>query len=114
MLMLWHSPRCRKSRETLTLIEAAGAKVSVRLYLEDVPSVAELKDILAQLGFDDPRSLMRRGEAVYKEQGLKSVSSNAALVKAMAEHAILIERPVVSNGEQAVIGRPPEAVKILL
>ncbi len=114
MLTIWHNPRCRKSRETLALIEAASADVSVRRYLEDAPSVAEIEDMLQQLGFDEARALMRRGEAIYKEKGLKSVSSAQELIKAMAENPILIERPVVSNGHKAIIGRPPEAVKPLL
>lgn len=114
MLTIWHNPRCRKSRETLVLVEAADADVSVRRYLDDAPSVSEIEDILAQLGFEDPRSLMRRGETIYKERGLKSVTEAKDLVQAMAEHPILIERPIVSDGTEAIIGRPPEAVKALL
>jgi arsenate reductase len=114
MLTIWHNPRCRKSRETLALIETAGADVTVRRYLDDVPSVAEIEGVLAQLGFEDPRALMRRGETIYKETGLKSVTVAKDLVKAMADHPILIERPIVSNGTLAIIGRPPEAVKALL
>lgn len=114
MLTIWHNPRCRKSRETLALIEAAGVDVSVRRYLEDAPSVAEIENMLDQLGFDDVRALMRRGETIYKEKALKSVSLDQELIKAMAENPILIERPVVSNGHKAIIGRPPEAVKTLL
>jgi len=113
MLTIWHNPRCRKSRETLALIESAGKAVTVRRYLDDTPTEQELSDILAQLGFDDPRALMRRGEAIYKELSLKTATTSAVLVKSMAENPILIERPVVSNGRNAVIGRPPEAVKAL-
>lgn len=114
MLTIWHNPRCRKSRETLALIETAGVDVTIRKYLDDAPRVDEITSILAQLGFDDPRSLMRRGEAVYKEMGLKSVTSGDEIVQAMAEHPILIERPVVTNGTRAIIGRPPEAVNALI
>lgn len=114
MLEIWHNPRCRKSRETLALLESSGQAFTVRRYLEDSPTKEELSAILKQLGFDDPRALMRRGEAIYKEQGLKSVVDSALLVKAMAKNPILIERPVVSNGQKAVLGRPPEAVKALL
>ena len=113
MLTIWHNPRCRKSRETLVLIEAAGIDVTIRKYLDDAPNHEEIKSILTQLGFDDPRSLMRRGEATYKEMGLKSASSAPKLIEAMVNNPILIERPVVTNGTQAIIGRPPEAVKTL-
>lgn len=114
MLIIWHNPRCRKSRETLAILEASGQEVTIRRYLEDNPSQAELIDILNQLGFETPRALMRRGETIYKDKGLKSVTDSALLVKAMAENPILIERPVVTNGQKAILGRPPEAVKALL
>ena len=113
MLTIWHNPRCRKSRETLALIEDASIEVTVRKYLDDAPNQTEITSILAQLGFDDPRDLMRRGEAIYKDRELKSVTSAQKLVIAMANHPILIERPVVTNGTKAVIGRPPESVKQL-
>ena len=104
MLTIWHNPRCRKSRETLALIEAAGIDVKIRKYLDDAPNSEEIESILNQLGFEDPRSLMRRGEATYKDMGLKSVSSTLKLVQAMVDYPILIERPVVTNGTQAIIG----------
>lgn len=114
MLTIWHNSRCRKSRETLAFIEAAGAPVTIRKYLEDAPSQAEITLALTQLGFDNPRALMRRGERIYKEKALKSVESAEKLIDAMVQHPILIERPIVFKGEQAVVGRPPEAVKALL
>ena len=114
MLTIWHNPRCRKSRETLARIEDAGVEVTIRKYLDDAPTGEEISCIIAELGFDDPRSLMRTGERLYKELGLKTESSAEKLVAAMADHPILIERPVVTNGTLAVIGRPPEAVIPLL
>ena len=113
MLTIWHNPRCRKSREALALIEAAGVAVITRKYLDDAPNHEEITTVLAQLGFDDPRTLMRRGEPLYKEMDLKTVTSAEKLVDAMSENPILIERPVVTNGTKAIIGRPPEAVKTL-
>lgn len=114
MLTIWHNPRCRKSRETLDILQNASAELTIRKYLDDAPSVAEIDAVLAQLGFEDPRLLMRRGEGVYKELGLKSESSAKKLVQAMAKNPILIERPIVSDGKKAIIGRPPEAVNALL
>ena len=114
MITIWHNPRCRKSRETLALIESANVVFSVRRYLEDVPTVAEITEVLIQLGFEDPRGLMRRGEAIYKDLNLKAEMDSSVLVNAMAENPILIERPVVTNGKIACLGRPPEAVKRLL
>lgn len=114
MLTIWHNPRCRKSRETLALIEAAGKPVTCRKYLEDAPNRADIISVLSQLGFEDPRLLMRRGERLYKEMALKSELSADSLVDAMVNYPILIERPVVFNGKKAVIGRPPEAISSLL
>ena len=113
MLTIWHNPRCRKSRETLALIEAAGVDVTIRKYLDDTPSREDIRSILAQLGLENPRSLMRRGEQVYKVMELKTVTSVEKLVHAMVKHPILIERPVVTDGVRSIIGRPPEAVKAL-
>jgi len=113
MLIIWHNPRCSKSRQTLALIEASGHSFEIRRYLEDAPSLDELKTALKQLGLDDARAMMRKGEARYKELGLKSVDSVESLLQAMAENPILIERPIVSDGQTAIIGRPPETVEKL-
>ena len=113
MLIIWHNPRCSKSRQTLALLEESGLPYEIRRYLDDVPSVAEIKTVMAQLGLDDPRNMMRKGEASYKELGLKTVTESELLLSAMANHPILIERPIVNDGKNAVIGRPPEAVKRL-
>ena len=106
----WHNPRCRKSREALALLQEKGIEPTVREYLKDAPSEAELRDLIEKLGLASARDLMRAGEADYKDQGLKSVTDEAALISAMANTPKLIERPVLINGAQAAIGRPPETV----
>ncbi len=106
----WHNPRCRKSREALSLLHEKGFEPSVREYLKDAPSEAEIRDVIARLGLASARDLMRKGEADYKDQGLKEVSDEDALVAAMARTPKLIERPVLINGDKAAIGRPPETV----
>ncbi len=111
---IWHNPRCSKSRQTLALLEEKGLKPSVRLYLENGPSETEIKDALVKLQLDDPRGLMRKGEAEYKEQGLAGVDSADALIKAMVKTPKLIERPVVFAGDKAALGRPPENVLTIL
>ncbi len=114
MITLWHNPRCSKSRQTLALIEEAGAPVNIRRYLEDAPSVAELE--AARTALDNPATvqMMRKGEAIFKELGLSKDSPDTDLINAMADHPILIERPIAFKGTRAIIGRPPEAVKDLL
>ena len=113
-LTIYHNPRCSKSRQTLGLIEAAGQTPDIVLYLEAPLSVEAIKELLEKLGFDDPRDLMRKGEAIYKELGLKDEHAAEALISAMAQHPKLIERPIVVKGAKAVLGRPPEQVETLL
>ena len=110
---IWHNPRCSKSRETLALIEEKGEQPTIRKYLEDAPSVEEIRDILGLLGIE-PRALMRTKEALYKEQGLADVADDEALIKAMADNPKLIERPVVIKNGKARLGRPPETVLEIL
>lgn len=112
--VIYHNPRCSKSREALALLEAEGVELDVVKYLETPPDSATLRELLKKLGVG-PRDLMRTGEAEYRELGLDDDSlSETALVSAMVAHPKLIERPVFVNGERAVIGRPPEKVLEIL
>ena len=113
-VVIWHNPRCSKSRQGLALIENQGIEPIITRYLEDPPSAGELDRVLTLLGMA-PRSLMRRKEAIYKELGLDDESlSRSELITAMAENPKLIERPVVINGDRAALGRPPEAILEIL
>lgn len=110
---IWHNPRCSKSRATLALLHEHGIEPEVRLYLEDPPDPAELKDVLGRLGIG-ARELLRRGEDEYRELGLADPAlDEATLVRAMSGHPRLIERPIVLHGGKAAIGRPPESVLAL-
>lgn len=106
---IWHNPRCSKSREALKLLEAEGVEATIVKYLETPPSEAEIRHVLSMLGIG-ARDLMRTKEALYKELNLKDVTDEDALIRAMAEHPKLIERPVVIKGDKAVLGRPPQTV----
>ncbi|MGH1432054.1 MAG: arsenate reductase (glutaredoxin) [Neptuniibacter sp.] len=107
---IYHNPRCSKSRQTLALLEENGITPEIRKYLDDAPSVEELKLILSQLGIS-ARELLRTKEAEYKEHGLNDSSlSDEQILKVMTEVPKLIERPIVIKGDQARIGRPPESV----
>ncbi len=107
---IYHNPRCSESRETLALLEAAGADVSVVEYLKTPPSRAELARLYAKAGMT-PREGLRKAEAGAK--ALKDASDDAIL-DAMAADPILIERPLVETGKGVRLGRPPEAVKEIL
>ena len=110
---IWHNPRCSKSRQTLALLEEQGVTPTIRLYLEDAPSASEVSDMVSKLGIT-PWELLRRGEKVFKGLGLTQQVSDQAIIEAMAEHPILIERPIVVRGTEAVLGRPPENALMLL
>ena len=115
-LTIYHNPRCSKSRKTLELIRDAGIEPEIRLYLEDTPTADEISTVAAKLGLR-VADLLRRGENTFKEAtDLPDLADDAALAAWLAEHAIVLERPVVidSDGGGAVIGRPPENVQALL
>jgi arsenate reductase len=112
-MKIYHNPRCSKSRQTLQLIQESGTDVEIVEYLNTVPTVKELKDVLMKLNLK-PTDILRKGEAVYKEK-FKNVDFNdEELVKVMVEYPKLIERPIVVKGNKAVLGRPPENVLELL
>ncbi|MCC5885832.1 MAG: arsenate reductase (glutaredoxin) [Gammaproteobacteria bacterium] len=111
-VVIWHNPRCSKSRATLALLEERGIEPEIVLYLEQPPTAAELQRVIGMLGIA-PAGLIRRGEQTYKELGLAAADANA-LIAAMAEHPILIERPLVIHGQRAALGRPPEQVLEIL
>jgi arsenate reductase len=110
-----HNPRCSKSRQALQRLHDAGVEPVVVDYLAAPPSRARLERILRLLGTDDPRAIMRTGEAVYRELDLAHVTDRARLLAALVAHPILIERPIVIRDDaRAVVGRPPERVDELL
>lgn len=114
-ITIYHNPRCSKSRETLALLEQQGFSPAVVHYLDTPPSAEQLQTLLKQLGFDDPRQLIRTKEAEYEELELDDpLLSDEELIDAMAAHPRLIERPIVVKDGRAVLGRPPENVLALL
>ncbi|GAA6206958.1 arsenate reductase (glutaredoxin) [Cognatishimia sp. WU-CL00825] len=112
MTEIWHNPRCSKSRETLALVEEKGP-VTIRKYLEDAPTEAEIRAVLGMLGIK-AIDLIRKGEAAFKDHGLSKDSSEDELIAAMVAVPKLIERPVVIAGGQARLGRPPVSVLDIL
>ncbi|MUK75440.1 arsenate reductase (glutaredoxin) [Aliivibrio fischeri] len=114
-VVIYHNPRCSKSRETLSLLEEKGITPEIVKYLDETPNIDTLKTIFAQLGFSSVRDMMRTKEAEYKEQGLAEASiTDEQLFEAMVATPKLIERPIVINNSRARIGRPPEQVLEIL
>ena len=111
---IYHNPRCSKSRATMALLESRGIDVDVIEYLKTPPAPDEIEAVLEKLAME-PRELMRRKEAAYREAGLDDPSlGRRHLVEAMAAHPVLIERPVVLAQGKAALGRPPESVLAIL
>ncbi|MFZ2289096.1 MAG: arsenate reductase (glutaredoxin) [Halopseudomonas yangmingensis] len=106
--LIYHNPRCSKSRQALELLTGRGIDPEVIRYLDTPPDAATLSELLKLLGIN-ARQLMRSGEEVYRELQLDNPGlSEADLVQAMVDYPRLIERPIVVHNGQAVLARPPE------
>ncbi len=109
-----HNPRCSKSRQTLALLQENGIEPTVIEYLKDTPSKNKIKTIIKLLGVE-PRDIMRKKEAEYKEAGLNNESlTKEQQIALMVEYPKVIERPIVFTKDKAAVGRPPENVLELL
>ncbi|WP_114786813.1 arsenate reductase (glutaredoxin) [Vibrio tetraodonis] len=112
-VVIYHNPRCSKSRQTLALLEEKNIQPEIIKYLETPPTVAELKTLYSQLCLKEVRDMMRTKEDIYKELSLAS-ASDQKLFEAMSNNPKLIERPIVVKGGRAKHGRPPEQVLEIL
>ena len=113
-ITIWHNPRCGKSRQTLELLRGKGIEPTIREYLKDPPSRAEVETLIKLVG-GEVKELIRDGEPEFKKLGKKKADLAAAdIARAVAAHPILLQRPIVVAGKRAAIGRPPEAVLALL
>jgi arsenate reductase len=109
---MYHNPRCNTSRKTLALLREKGVEPVIIEYLKTPPSAPELKKILGQLKMPAAK-LVRKKEAAAAGIDPKALSEDA-LVAAMVKNPIIIERPIVISGAKAALGRPPEAVLLVL
>ena len=105
-MIIYYNPRCSKCREALDLLEQKNCTITFREYLKEPPTKKELKDLLNKLGckaFD----IVRKSEPLYKEEFADKKLTNAQWIKVLSENPILIERPIIIDGEKAMVGRPP-------
>ena len=112
-MKIYHNPRCTKSRETLKIITAFGVDVEIIEYLKIVPTEEELTTLIEKLGVP-VTALLRKNEAIFKEQFKGKTLKDSEWIKAMVKYPKLIERPIVVKGDKAIIGRPPKNVEVLL
>lgn len=111
---IYHNPRCSKSRESLALLQANGIEPTVRLYLENPPDAETLRQLLSQLRLP-ARALLRDSEPEYDALDLANPQlGDDQIIAAITRQPRLLQRPIISNGQRAVLGRPPENLLQLL
>lgn len=109
MIKIYHNNRCSKSRNGVQLLEESGKEFEIVKYLENIPSQDELSQIIKMLGIS-PIDLVRKNEKIWKENYKGKELSDADVITAMIENPKLIERPIIINGNKAVVGRPTEKI----
>ena len=107
MIQIYHNPRCGKSRNCVAYVEETGKEYEIIKYLENPPTLNELAVVLKKLNFK-PLELVRQKEKVWTENFKNKEMTDEEIIKAMVENPILIERPIVINGDKAIIGRDLE------
>lgn len=113
MIKIYHNPRCSKSRNGVAILENSGKEFEIVKYLDSVPQKEELKELLTLLDMT-PMQLIRTNEKIWKEEFKGKELSDEELIDAMLSHPKLIERPIVVNGNKAVVGRPSENIEKIL
>lgn len=113
MITVLHNPRCSKSRAAIALLEEKGLEFEVVKYMDDILTPDELLDVLEKLE-KRPEDILRKNEDVYKDEFADKELTDEEWVLAMLEYPRLMERPIVINGNKAVVGRPTEAIEAIL
>jgi arsenate reductase len=113
MISIYHNNRCSKSRDSLALLTQQNIEIKVIDYLKNPPTAKQIKTLLKKLKMK-PLELLRKNENLYKDNYKEINLSDDEWIELMAKNPILIERPIIVNGNKAVIGRPPEKVLEIL
>lgn len=109
MIKILHNPRCGKSREGIALLEESGKPFEIVKYLDKPLTEKELTSLIKKLNLT-PIDLVRQKEKIWIEQFKEKTLSDSAIVKAIVNYPILMERPIVITENKAVIGRPPQKI----
>lgn len=113
MIQIYHNSRCSKSRECLSFLEHSGLEFEIIKYLETPPTFEELEALIEKLGIN-PIELIRKKEKLWIEKFKNNTFTPKELIAIMVSNPILIERPIVINGNKAVIARPVEKISEIL
>jgi len=109
MIKIYHNPRCSKSRQGLAILQNSGKTFEIIKYLDQQLTAKQLTAIIDKLGIK-AIDLVRKNEAIWKSDYKGKTLTDTAIIEAMIANPKLIERPIVINKEQAVVGRPPETI----
>ncbi|MDG0968625.1 MAG: arsenate reductase (glutaredoxin) [Porticoccaceae bacterium] len=114
MVTIYHNPRCSKSRQALSILQSKNIELDIVLYLDTPIDQSLLESLLFKLGLSAGQ-IIRRNENDFKRLQLDAKNINdQQLLTAMVKYPKLIERPIVVNGQKAVVGRPPEKILEIL
>jgi len=113
MIQIYHNPRCTKSRQGLAYLQERELVYEEIRYLDAGLTIEELQSILEKLD-KTPLELIRKNEAVWKSDFKNKTLSDQEILEAMVNYPKLMERPVIINGNKAVIGRPTEVIATIL
>lgn len=111
-ITIFHNNRCSKSRCAMSILEEKGIEPEVRYYLDNAPSIEELRELLKKLGMK-AEALVRKNETLFKENFKGKTFSEAEWITILSENPKLIQRPIIIKGDKAVVGRPPENIEQL-
>lgn len=109
MIQIYHNQRCGKSRNCLLVLKESNKEIEIINYLNTPPTAAELTTLLQKLNLT-PIELVRQKETIWIENFKGKTLTENEIIQAMVENPILIERPIVVNGDKAIIGRDLEKV----
>lgn len=112
-MKIYHNPRCSKSRQGLAILQEANQNPEIIEYIKNPVSFEELSDLIKKLNIP-AIDLVRKNEAIWKQEFKNKELSESQIIEAMVSHPKLIERPIAVKGDKAVIGRPPENFKNLI
>lgn len=112
-VIIFHNPRCSKSREALGILKEENCEIEIVEYLKQSPTIKELEVVLQKLSLS-PIDIVRKKEELFLKKFKDKNFTDKEWLKILSENPVLIERPIIIDGYKAVIGRPPELVKELL
>lgn len=113
MIQIYHNPRCGKSRDCLLFLEKSGKEYEIIKYLESVPTFQDLSTLLRKLNLK-AIDLVRQKEKIWIDHFKNKTMTETEIIEALISNPILIERPIVINGEKAIIARPLEKALSIL